>query len=174
PGIAVAIVKGDRLIYAKGFGVKKLGCSDPVDENTVFQVGSVTKSFTSALVSMLVEDDQITWKSKVKDHLPNFRLHDPLATREFTVEDLMSQRSGLPPHAGCLLPHLGFNRAHIMNTLRYIKPASSFRSEYAYQNNLFLAAAALIEKKTGMSWEKNLLTRILKPLGMVNSTATFN
>lgn len=174
PGIAVAIVKGDRLIYARGFGVKKLGSSNPVDESTVFQIGSVSKSFTATLVSMLVEEGKITWKNKVKDHLPNFRLHDPRATREFTVEDLMSQRSGLPPHSGRLLPHLGFNRDHIMNTLRYIKPAGSFRSEYAYQNNLFLVAAALVEKKTGMSWEKNLFTRILHPLGMANTTATLN
>jgi len=174
PGMAVAIIKGDRLIYARGFGVKKLGSNKQVDENTVFQIGSVSKSFTAALVSMLVEEGQITWKNKVKDHLPNFKLHDPLATRKFTVEDLMSQRSGLPPHSGHLLPHLGFNRDHIISTLRYIKPSSRFRSEYAYQNNLFLVAAALIEKKTGTSWEKNLFTRILSPLGMANTTATLD
>lgn len=172
PGMAAAIVKGDRFVYAKGFGVKKLGGNNPVDEKTVFQVGSVSKSFTATLVSMLVDEGKLNWKDKVKHHLPNFKLHDPIATCEFRVEDLMSQRSGLPPHSGRLLPHLGFNRDYIMNTLRYIKPACGFRSEYAYQNNLFLVAAALVEKTTGKSWEYNLSRRILLPLGMRSTTAT--
>jgi len=173
PGVAVAIVEGDRTIYARGFGSKKAGSPDPVDEKTVFQIGSVSKSFTAALVSMLVDDGKVNWKDKVKAHLPDFCLHDPAATREFTVEDLMSQRSGLPAHAGRLLPHLGFNRDYIIKSLRYIKPAAAFRGEYAYQNNLFLVAAALVEKYSGKCWERSLQDLILSPLEMKHTTTTF-
>lgn len=172
PGVAVAIVEGDRTIYASGFGSKKAGSTDPVDEKTVFQVGSVSKSFTAALVSMLVDDGKINWKDKVKVHLPDFCLHNPAATREFTVEDLLSQRSGLPAHAGRLLPHLGFSRNYIVKSLRFVKPTGIFRNEYAYQNNLFLVAAALVEKYSGKCWEKSLQDLILDPLRMNHTTST--
>ncbi|PKM80710.1 MAG: hypothetical protein CVU89_12285 [Firmicutes bacterium HGW-Firmicutes-14] len=172
PGMAVSVVKEDRLIYARGFGVKKLGSSSRVNEKTVFQIGSVSKSFTAALVSKLVDEGRFGWKDRVKDYLPEFRLYDPPATGDFRVEDLMSQRSGLPPHSGRLLPHLGFSRKYIINNLHLIKPSSSFRSEYSYQNNLFLAAADLVEKQTGKSWEQNLLEKFLIPLNMVSTTAT--
>lgn len=172
PGMAIAVFENDKVIYARGFGVKKLGSSKKVDENTVFQIGSISKSFTSALVSMLIDEGKLSWHEKVKDHLKNFRLHDFQATKKFIIADLMAQRSGLPPHSGHLLPHLGFNRNYIINSLRYIKPAGSFRKDYAYQNNLFLVAAALVEKHTGKSWEENLAARILNPLGMTSTTAT--
>jgi len=172
PGMAIAIVHDGRLIYAKGFGVKKLGSPDPVNEKTIFQTGSITKSFTSALVSMLVQEGKLTWNDKVINHLPDFRLSDLQATRQFLVKDLMSQRSGLPPHSGRLLPFLGFDRNYIINSLRFIKPVADFRSEYAYQNNLFLVAAALVEKLTGRIWEENLSIRILRPLKMNNTSVT--
>jgi CubicO group peptidase (beta-lactamase class C family) len=172
PGMAAAIVANGKLIYAKGFGVKRLGGTNPVDEKTVFQIGSVSKSFTASLISILVDKGKITWHDRVKKHLPAFKLNDPLATNQFDILDLMSQRSGLPPHAGHLLPYLGYERNYIINTLRYIKPTSTFRSDYAYQNNFFLVAAELIEKHTAKSWEENLQTQILKPLGMINTTAT--
>lgn len=172
PGLAIAIVKGDKLVYARGFGVKKLGGTDRVDEKTVFQIGSVSKTFTAALVSSLVDEGKITWKDKVKHHLRHFRLYDSAATGAFTIADLMSQCSGLSPYSGHLLPYLGYSRDYIINSLRHIKPVGIFRNDYAYQNNLFLVAAALVEKYTGSSWDKSLSRRILNPLEMKDTTTT--
>lgn len=170
PGMAIGIVQGDKVVYAKGFGVKTLGSDDPVDLDTIFQIGSVTKSFTAALTAMLVDEGKFKWDDKVSDHLPNFMLYDPWVTREFQVVDLMAQRSGLPSHAGDSLFKLGYDRAYITQVLRYIQPVSSFRSQYAYVNVLFLYVADLIKNVTGKSWEQNVVERIFKPLSMSNSS----
>lgn len=173
PGMAVAVTNQNTTLYAKGFGEKILGRKSPVNEKTVFQIGSISKSFTSALLAQLVDRGKIKWTDKVIKLLPGFRLQDAFATREFLIRDLLSQCSGLPPYSGRLLPHLGFTRNYIINTLRLIKPDSHFRTEYAYQNNLYLVAAAVIEKLTKRSWEENLRENIILPLGMKHTTASF-
>jgi len=172
PGMAIAIVQDDKIIFAKGFGVKKVGGNDKVDEHTIFQIGSSSKAFTAALVAMLVDENKFAWQDRVVDRLDQFQMFDPWVTREFRVDDLMAQHSGLPSHAGDSQAFLGFDRAHIIHTLRYVKPVTSFRSQYAYQNGLLLVAAALVEKYTGKSWEDNLKARLLDPLGMSATTAT--
>jgi len=172
PGMAISIVQGDEMIYAKGFGVKKVGEDDPVDEQTIFQIGSTSKAFTAALVSMMVDEGKLHWKDKVIDYLPNFRMYDPWVTREFLINDVMAQHSGMPGYAGDFLSFVGFDREHIINSIRYIQPISSFRSEFAYMNNLFLVAGTLVEKVSGKSWEENLQERILDPLGMNDTTCT--
>jgi CubicO group peptidase (beta-lactamase class C family) len=171
PGMAIAIVADNKVIYAKGFGVKKVGGKDKVDEHTIFQIGSTSKAFTAALVAMLIDAKQFAWQDRVVDRLDQFQMFDPWVTREFRVADLMAQHSGLPPYAGDGQAFMGFDRAHIIHSLRYLKPVSSFRSQYAYQNGLFLVAAALVEKYSGESWEDNLKVRIFDPLGMSATTA---
>jgi CubicO group peptidase (beta-lactamase class C family) len=171
PGMAIAIVQDDKVIFAKGFGVKKVGGDDKVDEHTIFQIGSTSKAFTAALVAMLIDGKQLAWQDRVVDRLDQFQMYDPWVTREFRVADLMAQHSGLPDHAGDAQAFMGFDRAHIIHSLRYLKPATSFRSQYAYQNGLFLVAAALVEKYTGKSWEDTLKARIFEPLGMSATTA---
>ena len=171
PGMAIAIVQDDKVILAKGFGVKKVGGDDKVDEHTIFQIGSTSKAFTAALMAMLMDEKQLAWQDRVVDRLDQFQMFDPWVTREFRVADLMAQHSGLPPYAGDGQAFMGFDRAHIIHSLRYLKPATSFRSQYAYQNSLFLVAAALVEKYTGKSWEDNLKVRIFEPLGMSATTA---
>ena len=170
PGMAIAIISEDKVIYSKGFGVKKTGENDPVTEKTIFQIGSTSKAFTSTLVAMLVEEGYFDWNDRVIDHLPEFEMYDPWVTREFRIADLMAQHSGLAPYSGDFQAFIGYDRPHIIKSLRYLKPVSSFRAEYAYQNNLFLVAAALIEKYTGKSWEENVKERIFSPLGMNNSS----
>lgn len=170
PGMAVTIVRGDDIIYTKAFGVKTHGGNDPVTTDTIFQIGSTSKAFTAALVAMLVDEGKVGWKDPVIEHVPDFEMYDPWVTREFMVEDLMAQRSGMPPHALDLLVMLGFDRDHVRYALRYAKPISSFRSEFAYQNSLFLVAAQLIEKHTGKSWEDNVKDGIFESLGMSSST----
>jgi CubicO group peptidase (beta-lactamase class C family) len=171
PGMAIAIVQNDKVIFAKGFGVKKIGGNDKVDQNTIFQIGSTSKAFTATLVGMLVDEKKFAWHDRVVDHLDQFQMYDPWVTREFQIADLMAQHSGLAQHAGDNQAFMGFDRAHLIHSLRYLKPATSFRSQYAYQNSLFLVAAALVEKYSGKSWEDNLKTRIFKPLGMSATTA---
>ena len=173
PGLAVAVVQNDTVIYTKAFGVRKLGGTARVDLDTIFQIGSATKAFTSTLVAMMVDEGRVGWRDKVIDHLPDFRMYDPWVTAEFEIQDLMAQRSGLPTEAGTSLPIFGFGRQAVTDALQYIQPVSSFRAEFAYQNNTFLWAAALVEKLTGKSWEQNLKERIFSPLGMTSAGATW-
>jgi len=172
PGMAIAIVRDGETIYAKGFGVKKLGGSDPVDTQTIFQIGSTSKAFTGVLAGMMKDEERFSWKDKVINHLPDFRMYGEWVTGQFMIQDLMAQHSGMASYAGDMQSELGFDRKHIIGSIRYMKPASSFRSEFAYVNNLFLVVAKLIEKYTGKSWEENIKNRILKPLGMDDTTVT--
>lgn len=172
PGMAIAIVKDEKLIYAKGFGVKKIGSNNKVDENTVFQIGSITKTFTTALLARLVDQKKLSWDDRVIDILPDFRMYDPWVTREFRVEDLLCHRSGLSERVGTLQAFLGYTRNDMIHNLRYIKPISSFRSKPAYQNILPLVAAAVAEKLTGKSWEQLISQKLFQPLGMTNSSVT--
>ena len=171
PGMAVAIVKDDKIIFSKGYGVKKLGDNDPVDTHTVFQIGSTSKAFTTTLMAMLVDEKKLNWKDKVIDHYPEFRMYDPWVTREFMIEELMEQHSGLPAYSVDALAFFGFDRNYIINALRFIKPGSSFRTEFAYVNHLFLVASKILEIKTGKTWEENLKERIFVPLNMNESSS---
>lgn len=170
PGMAIGIVQDGKLIFAKGFGVKNSGSNDPVTENTVFQIGSTSKAFTATLAAMLVDEGKFNWEDKVIDHVPDFRMYDPWATREFQVVDLMSQRSGMPAYAADTLFFLGFDRPYIKQAIRNIKPVASFRTKYAYQNGLWLVASDLIAKYAGKTWEQALHERIFAPLGMSDSS----
>jgi CubicO group peptidase (beta-lactamase class C family) len=171
PGMAVGIVRDGKTVFAKGYGVKALGVHDPVTENTIFQIGSTTKAFTATLTAMLVDEGKIKWNDQVVRHLPDFMMFDPWVTREFQVVDLMSQHSGLPANAADTLFLLGFDRPYIRQALRNIKPVTSFRAQYAYQNGLWLVASQLIEKYTGKTYEQVLKERIFDPLGMSHSSA---
>ena len=176
PGMAIAIVQGDEMVYARGFGTKSMGGSDPVDENTLFQIGSTSKAFTSALMAQLVAEGKLKWTDKVVDYLPDFAMYEPWVTREFTIEDLMAQRSGMADHAAMNLYWFGYSRDDLARSSRYIKPVTSFRSAFAYQNILFNVAGAVIERVTDKSWDQNVAERIFDPLGMTASssdTATF-
>lgn len=168
--MAVAIVRGNDTIYMHSFGMKNVSGTDPVTNNTIFQIGSTSKAFTTALVAMQVDEGKINWDDRVIDHLADFRMYDPWVTREFTVTDLTAQHSGLPPYSADQLAIMGYNRTYIKHAVRYIEPVTSFRSAFAYQNNLFLWAAALVENETGRSWEENVQNRIFLPLGMANSS----
>jgi len=167
PGMSVAIVKDGKVLFAKGYGVREAGKPGKVDADTLFGIGSNTKAFTVAALSMLVDEGKLHWDDRVTDLLPGFRLYDPYVTRELTVRDLLSHRSGLGLGSGDLMlfPPSDFTRAEIIHNLRYLPPASSFRSRYAYDNLLYIVAGELIPKITGVSWEQFVQTRILDRLG---------
>lgn len=171
PGMAYAVVKDGQVVFAKGYGKRRLGdATDGVTSGTLFEIGSTTKAFTSALVAMEVEAGKISWDDRVVDVLPDFRMYDPWVTAEFRVCDLMSQRSGMPAYAIDSMPYLGFGRADVGKALRYVEPTYSFRNGFAYVNNLWLTAGRLVEKLEGTTWEEALSRRILEPLGMRETT----
>jgi len=175
PGLAIAVVQDGRVLLAKGYGVRKLGESTPVDERTLFGIASNTKAFTATALGILVEEGKIRWDAPVIDYLPGFAMYDPFVTRELTIRDLLVHRSGLGLGAGDLLwwPTSTYDRKEIARRLRYIKPATSFRSAYAYDNVLYLVAGQVIETVSGQSWEDFVQTRILARVGMTGSTVRF-
>jgi len=168
PGIAVGVVKDGKLVFAKGYGVRTLGQPGAVDADTVFAIGSNTKAFTTAALAILVDEGKLGWDDRVIDHLPDFRMWDPYVTREFTVRDLLTHRSGLGLGAGDMMfvTPTDFTRRDIIHGLRYLKPVTSFRSQYAYDNLMYAVAGELIEPVSGSSWEDFVTQRIFTPLGM--------
>src|ERR1700689_3862204 len=172
PGMAIAIVANHQATPARGFGVRALGRSEPVHADTIFPTGSTGKAVTVAALAILVDQGKIGWDDKVIDHLPGFQMYDPWVTREMTIRDLLVHRSGLGLGAGDLLfvPRTNLSRAESVRRLRYIKPATSFRSAYAYDNILYMVAGQLIESVTGETWEKYTADHVLKAAGMLHST----
>jgi CubicO group peptidase (beta-lactamase class C family) len=171
PGLALAIVKDDAVVVAKGYGVRKLGEPAPVDARTLFGIASNTKVFTATALGLLVEEHKIEWDAPVIRYLPSFAMFDPYVTRELTVRDLLVHRSGLGLGAGDLLwwPRSTYDRKEVVRRLRFIPPATSFRSAYAYDNVLYLVAGQVIEAVGGRSWEDFVQTRILQKVGMTGS-----
>jgi CubicO group peptidase (beta-lactamase class C family) len=171
PGLALAIVKDDGVVVAKGYGVRKLGDPTPVDARTLFGIASNTKAFTATALGLLVEEGKLDWDAPVVRYLPAFAMWDPFVTREITVRDLLVHRSGLGLGAGDLLwwPESTYDRKEIARRLRFIRPATSFRTAYAYDNVLYLIAGELIETISGQTWEDFVATRILAKVGMTGS-----
>ena len=172
--MVVTIVEQGRSSLVRSYGVRRMGEPGKVDEHTLFGIGSTTKAFTSALIAMLVDEGKLGWDTKVQDVLPGFKMYDPYVSSEMTVRDLLVHRSGLGLGAGDLLffPPTDFSRADIVHKLRFIKPASSFRSAFAYDNLLYVVAGQVIEAVSGAPWEEVVRKRILDPLQMTQTTAS--
>lgn len=173
PGLVVAVVFQDKLVYAKGFGVKDTGTNEPVDADTVFQIASISKPVGSTVIAALVGEGKITWDSKIGDLDPAFAMSDPWVTREITLRDLYSHRSGLPAFAGDLLEDLGFTREEVLHRLRYQRPAYSFRTGYAYTNFGITAAAVAAAKVYGLTWEDAVEQKLYRPLGMTSTSSRY-
>jgi len=165
PGLAIAIVKNDKVVFAKGYGVRKLGDPTPVDEKTMFAIGSASKAFTAAAVAMLVDEGKLKWDDPVTKNLPGFQLFDPYATREMTVRDLLCHRSGLE-RGDFLWYGSPYSRDEIIKRVRYLKPSWSFRSLFGYQNIMYLTAGQTVAAASGKTWDDFIAQRIFKPLGM--------
>jgi CubicO group peptidase (beta-lactamase class C family) len=172
PGMAIAIVKDDKVVFQKGYGVRELDKPDPVDENTLFAIASNTKAFTTASLAILVDEGKLNWNDKVIKYLPDFQMYDPWVTAQITVRDIVSHRSGLDTFSGDLLWYdTTYPTDEIISRIRYLKPVSDFRTRYGYQNLMFITAGRVVEKVSGMKWPDFVRSRILNPLGM-NRTAT--
>jgi CubicO group peptidase (beta-lactamase class C family) len=169
PGLAVGVVKDGEAIYMEGFGRRDIEKNLPVTPATLFRIASITKSFTSMAVALLVDEGKLDWDTPVIEYLPDFRLYDAYATLHTTTRDLLSHRTGLPGHYPMtfLWPD---DRDEICRRLRYLDPSAGFREEYRYGNLTYITAGCLIERITGISWERFVTERILQPLAMTTSS----
>lgn len=170
PGLSIAVVKGDSVVFEKGYGTRTLGRDEPVDAHTVFAVGSTTKAFTTAALAMLADSGRLAWDDPVRKHLPWFELRDPWVTRELTVRDAVTHRSGVA--ADDVLWLLGFSRGELLRRMRWLPQASSPRTRYAYNNLMFVVAGEAAASASGTTWEDLVSTRLLAPLGMTRTTPT--
>jgi CubicO group peptidase (beta-lactamase class C family) len=166
PGLAIAVVHADKVVYLKGFGIREVGRPDPIDPDTVFQLASVSKPLTATVIAGVVTDGAVTWDSKAADLDPGFRLAGDYVSGEVTLRDLLCHRTGLPEHAGDVLEDLGYSRAEVLHRLRFQKLTGPFRAGYAYTNFGFTAAGVATAKAAGKDWEDLAAGRLFKPLGM--------
>ena len=169
PGLALAIVRDDQIMLAKGYGVREMGKPEPIDEHTLFAIGSNTKAFTATAMGLLVEEGKLAWDDPVTKYLPHFQLYDPHTTQLITIRDLLCHRSGLGTWAGDVLLLSKYPTEEVVRRLRYIPPSYNFRAGYGYSNLMFVTAGLVIETVSAMSWDDFIRQRIFEPLGMIDS-----
>lgn len=177
PGIAVCVIKDKKIVHARGYGVRSLNTKQPVDEHTLFGIASNSKAFTAAALGMLVEEGKLKWDSRVTDFIPEFKMYDPYVTAEFTIRDLLTHRSGLGLGAGDLMfwpDENNFTKTDIIYNLRYLKPVSSFRSKYDYDNLLYIVAGEVVARVSGSSWETFIQKRFFDPLDIRTAAPSFH
>ena len=174
PGLSVAVVYGDEVLATRGYGVTSTETNDPVDADTIFQLASLSKPLSSTVIASIVGEGLVNWDTEVTDHLPEFALYEPYVTSQVTIRDMFCHRSGLPHHAGDLLEDMGYDRDEVLHRLRYQRPASSFRSTYAYTNFGITAAAVAASNAAGTSWEDAADARLYQPAGMTRTSFRFD
>lgn len=177
PGISVGVFKDGKVVYAKGHGVRSLTTKKDMNDNTLVGVASNSKGFTCFALAMMIDAGKLNWDDKVRQHIPEFQLHDPWVTENFTVRDLVTHRSGMGLGAGDLMffpEGNDFDVDDVINNVKYLEPETSFRSKFAYNNNMFIIAGEVLKRVSGLSWEDFIETKIMKPVGMKNSKASYN
>lgn len=164
-GLAVAIVKGGDVVLAKGYGWRDAEKKLPMTADTLLPIGSSTKAFTTAVMAALVDEGKLDWEKPIRTWIPWFRLQDPVATERMTPLDLVTHRSGMPRH-DALWYNATLTRKDMVRRLQFLEPNKDFRTDFQYNNAMFLTAGYLAEEVTGKSWEENVRARIFQPLGM--------
>jgi CubicO group peptidase (beta-lactamase class C family) len=168
PGVAIVIVKDDRVVAAKGYGVRELGKPDPVDGETIFDVASLAKSFTAAGAAVLVDAGALGWDDRVRDRLPDVRFGDPCIGEQVTLRDLLSHRTGLEP-ANSTFRFLGFDRGRLLRAVEYLQPRAPFRTGMVYSNVLYTVAGEMTAAAAGTSWPELIRRRVVEPAGMTST-----
>lgn len=171
PGVSVVIVKDDRIVYAKGFGVRELGKPGKVDADTIFAIGSTTKAFTAAALGMLVDEKKIKWDGPVREYMPDFELYDPYVTRNVTVRDLITHRTGVAP-SNMVWYGSGYDRKEVIRRMRFQPGSIGLRTNFQYQNEMFITAGEIVPAVTGIGFDRFVASRILIPLGMRRTNAS--
>lgn len=169
PGMAVAVISPDRKApLLKGYGIANVDTNSPVTQDTIFGIASHSKAYTVGALGILVDEAIINWQDRVQKWIPEFQLYDPWVSEHFTIEDLLSHRSGLPLGAGDLMwwPNPDFSRQDVINGLKYLKPSSEFRTKYDYDNLLYIVAGEIVTRASGMAWEDFVQKRLFDPLDM--------
>jgi CubicO group peptidase (beta-lactamase class C family) len=173
-GMAVGIIKDNDVVFAKGYGLRSANTKSPVNLQTQFGIGSCSKAFTSAAIGILVDEGKLRWKDKVIDFLPWFKLQDDYITRELTIEDLLCHRSGLATFDGDLLwfgTH--YTSEEVVRRIKEAPIKKDFRSQFSYQNIMFITAGLVIQSVSGKAWQEFVEERILNPLNMNHSSSNF-
>lgn len=166
PGLAVAVVRDDRIVLSKGYGLRQIDRTERVDEHTTFGIGSVTKSFTATAAAMLVDEGKLAWDAPVIDYLPTVHFFDPWITAHATVRDLASHRLGIDESAIYMVR--GGDIDQTARAVRYMRPAVPFRT-FLYSNTGYALLGKTVADTSRMSWDDFIAARIFKPLGMNES-----
>lgn len=174
PGVAVAVVYHDRVVYLEGFGIRKAGFEGDVNPDTVFQLASLSKPIASTIVAALVGEHEVNWDDRIVDLDPAFKLSDPNVTERLTIRDLLSHRSGLPTSSGDALEDLGFTRPEILHQMRFIPLAGPFRKSYHYSNFGYTEGAIAASKAVHSDWEDLAEKRLFGPLGMTSASYRYS
>ncbi|MCD8741388.1 serine hydrolase [Mucilaginibacter roseus] len=170
PGAAVCIVKDNRIVLVKGFGIKELGLNNKVDENTLFMIGSNTKAFTATAIAMLAADKKLSLNDKVTKYLPDFKLDNKAATELLTIRDLLCHRLGFQTFQGDFtFYNTNLSRSEVMSKMALMKAPYGFRTTWGYTNSAFLTAGEIIPKVADQNWDIFLKEKIFAPLGMNNT-----
>jgi len=168
PGLALAVVQGDKVTLLKGYGYRDLDKKLPVTENTLFAIGSITKSFTVSTLGMEMDEGKVDWDKPVRDFMPDFKLYDPVLTEQMTIRDLITHRSGLPRH-DLVWYSSDFSREDILRRLQYLEPSKPLRTTFQYNNLMFMTAGYIAGKLNGTTWEDAITQRIFMPLRMTGT-----
>src|SRR5262249_21532767 len=172
PGIAVAVVQDDKVVFLKAYGVKEMAKPELVTVDTLFQIGSTTKAFTSTAMAMLADEKKLDWDDSVRQHLDYFHLSDPCADAQVTLRDLVSHRTGLSRHDE-LWDNAPLSRDEILHRVAGLKPSKPIRTSYQYNNIMFMAAGDVVASASKTSWDEFVRTRLLEPLGMMHTRTAF-
>ena len=169
PGAAVAVVENGKVTLLKGYGLRNVTKPGAVDENTIFQLASVTKTLTAAAAAAVVDEGKLDWDKPIFNYLPEFVGYDPYMTRWLTERDLLAQRTGWPAFTGDQLDSFGYDRAEILLRLRFFKPRYSLREVAQYSNPGFFVAGEVAARCAKQSWNDLVEQRLFKPLQMSRS-----
>ena len=169
PGVGLAVIKDNEVVYARGFGLRDKEQGLPVTPQTLFPIASCTKAFTTASMSILADQGKLDWDTPVRAYMPDFKLYDAVASERVTPRDLVSHRTGLPRHDLVWYNNLTATRRDLFERLRYLEPTRDLRSFWQYQNLMYMAAGYLVETISGQPWEEFVREHLFQPLEMTSS-----
>jgi CubicO group peptidase (beta-lactamase class C family) len=174
PGVSVTVIFNDKVIFLRGYGVRKVGDPALIDPDTVFELASVSKPIASTILASLAGEGKIHWDDRIADLDPGFQLANPETTREITIRDFFSHRSGLATPSGDFLEVLGYSRPEILHRMRYLPLPGQFRKTYAYSNFGLTEGAIAAATKIGKPWEVIADEQLYSRLGMASTSSRFS